>query len=292
MKYGINLFTTDYSITPQDVAVAAEERGLDSVWFPDHSHFPASYMSNWPGGSEVPDWYHRVIDQFAALAAAAVATKTIKLATGICLIIQRDTIQVAKEVASIDHLSNGRAIFGIGGGWNAEEMENHGTVFKTRFKKMREQIEAMKLIWADGEAEYHGEFVNFGPIVTGLKPIQKPHPPIIIGGGFPHAAKRAIAYCDGWIPIRGGDLDGTEMVAEFRKMCEDAGRDPDSIELTLFGQNRTFAEPENYFPEGSDEVARYRDAGVSRMVFQLPSKDKEETLRMLDSAAEVIAKQG
>ena len=292
MKFGIAMFPTDYSISPADVAVAAEDRGFDSVWFPDHSHFPASHLSSWPGGKEIPTWYYHVIDQFVALTAAAGATKTIKLATGICLIIQRDAIQVAKNVASLDHVSNGRAIFGIGGGWNAEEMENHGTVFKTRFKLMREQIAAMKLIWADGEAEYHGEFINFDPIVTGLKPIQKPHPPIIIGGGFPHAAKRAIEYCDGWIPIRGGDLDSVEMVAEFRQMARDAGRDPASVSITLFGQNRSFSEPDTYFEEGSDEVARYRDAGVDRICFQLPSKDRDATLKMLDTAAEIIAAQG
>jgi probable F420-dependent oxidoreductase len=291
MKFGIAMFPTDFSISPADLAVAAEERGFDSVWYPDHSHLPASHLSNWPGGKEIPKWYYHVIDQFVALTAAAVATKTIKLATGICLVIQRDAIQVAKEVASLDHVSGGRAIFGIGGGWNAEEMENHGTVFKTRFKLMREQIAAMKAIWADGEAEFHGEFINFDPIVTGLKPIQKPHPPIIIGGGFPHAAKRAIEYCDGWIPIRGGDLDSVEMVAEFRQMAKDAGRDPDSLSITLFGQNRTFSEPDTYFDEGSDEVARFRDAGVDRICFQLPSKDRDAVLKMLDTAAEVMAKQ-
>jgi alkanesulfonate monooxygenase SsuD/methylene tetrahydromethanopterin reductase-like flavin-dependent oxidoreductase (luciferase family) len=171
-------------------------------------------------------------------------------------------------------------------------MENHGTVFKTRFRLMREQIAAMKAIWADAEAEYHGEFIDFDPIVTGLKPIQKPHPPIIIGGGFPHAAKRAIEYCDGWIPIRGGDLDSVEMVAEFRQMARDAGRDPDTLGITLFGQNRTFSEPDTYFDAGSDEVARYRDAGVERICFQLPSKDRDSTLRMLDTAAAVVAAQG
>ncbi len=284
MKFGIGFFATPNTMPPTDLAIACEERGFESVWFPEHSHIPASYRSNWPGGGTPPKWYFEVMDPFLALSAAASVTREIKLATGICLIIQRDPIQLAKEIATLDHLSNGRMIFGIGGGWNAEEMENHGTVFKTRFRLMREQIAAMKAIWTEEEAEYHGVFVDFGPIISNIKPVQKPHPPIIIGGGFPHAAKRAIEYCDGWMPIRGGDLHTLDMIAEFRRMARDGDRDPDSLSLTTFGLDRTYSTPDAYFGS-DDEVRQFRDAGVDRIVFQVQSEDRDEMLRMLDKAA-------
>jgi probable F420-dependent oxidoreductase len=227
------------------------------------------------------------MDQFVALSAAAAVTKTIKLATGICLIIQRDPIYLAREIASLDHISNGRVIFGIGGGWNAEEMENHGTVFQTRFKYMREQIGAMKAIWTQEQAEYHGEFIDLGPIIAKLKPIRKPHPPIVIGGGYPHAAKRAVEYCDGWMPILGGDLKNLQMISEFRQMARDAGRDPDNLSLTTFGLDRTFQGADAYF-ESEDEIKRFRDAGVDRINFQLQAEGRDEMLRLLDEAAKFV----
>jgi probable F420-dependent oxidoreductase len=184
MKIGISMFPTDYSITPADLAQAAEERGFESLWFPEHTHIPTSRKSPWPGGPNLPDVYKQSLDPFLALTAAATATKRIRLATGICLVVERDPIHTAKNVATLDYLSGGRFIFGIGGGWNAEEMANHGTVFKTRFALMRERIEAMKAIWTSDIAEYHGEHVNFDPMWAWPKPVQKPHPPIILGGEF------------------------------------------------------------------------------------------------------------
>ncbi len=198
MKLGVSIFPTDYSVSPTDLAVAAEERGFDSLWFPEHSHIPVSRLTPWPGGGDLPQQYYDCMDPFVALAAAAAVTKTIKLGTGICLVIQRDPIQTAKEVATLDKISGGRVQFGVGGGWNLDEISNHGTEFKTRFRLMGERIAAMKEIWTQEQAEYHGEFVDFDPIFAAPKPVQKPYPPIIVGGGFPHSAKRVIEYGDGW----------------------------------------------------------------------------------------------
>jgi probable F420-dependent oxidoreductase len=203
MEFGGSMFFTDYSMRPEVLARALEDRGFDSVWAPEHSHIPLSRRSPFPGGGDVPKRYYDVMDPFVTLTAAAMATKKLKIATGICLVIQRDTIQTAKAVASIDQISNGRFMFGIGAGWNAEEMEDHGTEFKTRFALMKEQIEAMKAIWTQTKAEYHGEFVDFDPMMAWPKPVQKPYPPILGGGGFPQGPRRAVRYGDGWFPVAG-----------------------------------------------------------------------------------------
>ena len=270
MEYGITIFPTDYSITPADLALAAEERGFESMWFAEHSHIPVSRKSPWPGGAELPKMYYDTYDPFVALASAASVTTRIKLATGICLVVQRDPIHTAKEVASLDKLSKGRVLFGIGAGWNAEEMEDHGTDFSRRFKVMRERIEAMKALWAEEEAEYHGEFVNFDPTFAWPKPFQDPHPPIHVGGGFPGGAKRAIRYGNGWMPIFGRD-DITQHLPEFRKMAEEAGRDPESMEVSIFGCT---AKPEL--------LEKFRDAGITRCVFGLPPADSDTVLPILD----------
>ena len=201
MKYGVVMFATDYAIRPDDFAKECEERGFESVWYPEHTHIPASRRSPWPGGGELPKDYWHTHDLFVSLMAAAAATKTIKVGSGICLVQEHDPIKLAKEVATVDQLSNGRLLFGIGGGWNAEEMENHGTPFDRRWKILREKIEAMKAIWTEEEAEYHGEFVNFDPIWSYPKPLQTPHPPILLGAHTPGGLNRVANYCDGWIPI-------------------------------------------------------------------------------------------
>src|ERR1700742_356432 len=180
MEFGASIFFTDSSISPTELAVALEQRGFDSLWVAEHSHIPVPRRTPPPGGGELAKRYYDVMDPFVTLSAAAAVTKTLKLATGICLVIQRDTIQTAKSVASIDQISNGRFIFGIGGGWNAEEIEAHGTDFGTRMKKMREQIEAMKAIWTKTTAEYDGEIVKVPPMQTWPKPVQKPHPPVLV----------------------------------------------------------------------------------------------------------------
>ena len=185
MHFGVSMFHTDYSIPAVQLARALEDRAFESMWAPEHSHIPVPRRTPFPGGGEVPKPYYEVMDPFVVLSAAAAVTKTLKLATGVCLVVQRDPIQTAKLVASIDQVSGGRFLFGVGGGWNAEEIEDHGTAFKTRFKLMRERIEAMKEIWTKDKAEYHGEFVDFPTMMTWPKPAQKPYPPIIVGGAFP-----------------------------------------------------------------------------------------------------------
>jgi len=280
MEYGITIFPTDYSIRPADLAIAAEERDFDSMWFAEHSHIPVSRKSPWPGGGDLPKMYYDTFDPFVALASAASVTTRIKLATGICLVVQRDPIHTAKEIASLDQLSNGRVLFGVGAGWNAEEMEDHGTDFSRRFKLMRERIEAMQVLWTQDEAEYHGEFVNFDATFAWPKPIQKPYPPIHVGGGFPGAAKRAIRYGNGWMPIFGRD-DITEYLPEFRKMAEEGGRDPASLEVSIFG-----CTPK---PEA---LKKFRDAGITRCVFGLPPADRDKVIPLLDQYAEIKSQIG
>jgi probable F420-dependent oxidoreductase len=276
MKFGIAMFPTEYGILPSELAQAVEERAFDSLWFPEHTHIPTSRTSPWPGGPNLPDVYKQTLDPFMALTAAAAATKRIKLATGICLVVERDPIHLAKNVATIDYLSGGRFIFGIGGGWNAEEMANHGTAFKTRFALMKERIEAMKAIWANDVAEYHGEHVNFEPLWAWPKPVQKPHPPILVGGEFPHGAKRAIAYGDGWMPIGGRGFDALEILPRFRQMAAEAGRNPDELPMTVYS-----------VPQDANRLKHYRDASVDRAVFMLPSTGRDEALKNLDAAAAV-----
>jgi len=279
MEFGASIFFTDYSISPAELAVALEERGFDSLWAAEHSHIPVPRRTPPPGGGELAKRYYDVMDPFVTLTAAAAATRRLKVATGICLVIQRDTIQTAKLVASIDQVSGGRFLFGIGGGWNQDEIEDHDTVFKTRFKKMREQIEAMTEIWTKSEPEYHGEIVDFPKMRTWPKPVQKPKPPVIVGGAFPHSARRAIRYGDGWIPnaSRAHYSDVTEFLPEFRQMAAEAGRDPATIPVTVWG-----------VPEDLDRIKRYRDQGIARVVVSLPSANDEETLPVLDRWAALI----
>jgi probable F420-dependent oxidoreductase len=279
MDFGALMFFTEYAVPANEFAQALEARGFESVWAPEHSHIPASRKSPWPGGGELPKVYYDAMDPFVSLTAAAVATKTLKVATGVCLVQQRDPIQTAKLVASLDQVSGGRFLFGVGGGWNAEEMADHGTEFRARFKLMRERIEAMKEIWTKTKAEYHGDMVDFPEMMAWPKPVQKPHPPILVGGAFPHAARRAVRYGDGWAPIagRGPDGDVEEVLPRFRQMLSEAGRDPHSVPVTLFGAT-----------EDADRLARYHDLGIVRVVVMLPSAKSDQILPTLDRWAELI----
>jgi probable F420-dependent oxidoreductase len=282
MEFGASIVFTDYSISPIELATALEERGLDALFVAEHSHIPVPRRTPAPGGGELPKRFYDVMDPFVTLSAAAAVAKRVKLGTGVCLVIQRDTIQTAKLVASIDQVSNGRFLFGIGGGWNAEEIENHATEFTSRFKKMREQIEAMKEIWTKSTAEYHGDIVDFSPMMTWPKPVQKPHPPILVGGAFPWAARRAIRYGDGWFPIAGsGRADPLEYLPRFRQMAEEAGRDPQSLPVTLGGA-----------PEDADMLKRYRDLGVARVNFPVPPAKADEVLPILDRVAKIKQQMG
>jgi probable F420-dependent oxidoreductase len=270
MKFGGAMFFTEYSMSAPELARALEERGFESVWAPEHSHIPLSRKTPFPGGTDLPKQYYDAMDPFVVLAAASQVTSTIKLGTGVLLVQQRDTIQTAKLVASIDQVSKGRFLFGVGGGWNQDEMENHGTVYATRFKRMRESIEAMKEIWTKPEAEYHGEFVNFDPMIARPKPVQKPYPPIHVGGAFPQGARRAIRYGDGWIPVAGrGDIGDT--LPKFHEMVREAGRDPSSIEVTLFGLG-----------EDIDSLKRFADMGVTRVVPMFPPEKADKVLPIVD----------
>ncbi|MBV9861272.1 MAG: LLM class F420-dependent oxidoreductase [Alphaproteobacteria bacterium] len=281
MDVGAAMFFTDYSMAPGELARALEQRGFESLWAPEHSHIPTSRRSPFAGGGELPKQYYDAMDPFVTLTAAAAVTSTIKLGTGVCLIIQRDPIQTAKLVASIDQVSQGRFLFGVGGGWNAEEMEDHGTVFKTRFKLMRERIEAMKQIWTRSKPEYHGELVDFPAMMTWPKPVQKPHPPVIVGGAFPHAARRAIRYGDGWIPnsSRAQYADVTDYLPQFRQMAQEAGRDLAEVPVTVWGVG-----------EDLDRLKRYEEQGVARVVVSLPAEAAGATLPALDRWAELIRK--
>jgi len=264
-------------MSPADLARALEERGFESVWAPEHSHIPTSRLSPWGGGGDLPKKYYDVMDPFVSLTMAAAVTKSLKVATGVCLVAQRDPIQTAKLVASIDQVSGGRFLFGIGNGWNAEEMADHGTDFKTRHKLARERIEAMKEIWTKSKAEYHGEMVDFGPMMAWPKPVQKPHPPILVGGAFPYAARRAAAYGDGWIPLAGRGGDVTEHLSEFRQMLAERGRDPDTVPVSLFQTTEDIA-----------QLQRYRDMKIDRVVVSLESEPAEKILPTLDRWAALI----
>jgi probable F420-dependent oxidoreductase len=279
MQFGLTMFPADFAIRVDELAREAEARGFESLWLPEHTHIPASRRSPWPGGAELPKEYWHTHDPFVALAVAAAVTQKLKLATGICLLIERDPIITAKEVASLDFLSNGRCIFGIGGGWNAEEMGHHGTNFKTRWKLLRERVEAMKKIWTEDEPEYHGQFVNFERLWSWPKPVQKPHPPIVLGGHTPQARQRVVDYCDGWtpIPVRAGNL--AEGIKDLHQRAEKAGRDPKSLSVTLYGAR-------------ADEQAmeEYRKMGVDRVIFGLPPAGRDTVLRLLDRHADFVKK--
>src|SRR5437667_624754 len=279
MDFGAAIFFTDYSMGPAELGRALEERGFGSLWAPEHSHIPLSRRSAFPQGGDLPKKYYDVMDPFVTLAVAAAATTRLRVGTGVCLVVQRDPIQTAKLVVSIDQVSGGRFLFGVGGGWNAEEIEDHGTDFATRFKLMRERIEAMKAIWTQSKPEYHGEFVDFPPMMTWPKPVQKPHPPIIVGGAFPHAGRRAVRYGDGWVPIAGRAPDGdvNEYLPKFRQMMREAGRNAAALPITLFGGT-----------EDADLLKRYRDMEVARVVTTLPPEPGDKTLPVLDRWPELL----
>src|ERR1700745_1718568 len=275
MHFGGAMFFTDYSMSASELARALEERGFESVWAPEHSHIPLSRKTPFPGGGELPKAYFDAMDPFVVLAAASEATRRIKLGTGVALIQQRDVIQTAKLVASIDQVSHGRFLFGVGGGWNQDEMEDHGTVYATRFKRVRESIEAMKEVWPKAEAEYHGEFVHFDPMIARPKPVQKPHPPIHVGGVFPHGARRAIRYGDGWIPTARRDI--AEVLPKFREMAREACRDPSSIEITSFGLG-----------EDLDRGKRLAEMGVARVVPMFPPEKAEKVMPIIDRGTNIL----
>lgn len=277
MEFGVSMFATDYAIQIDELAREVEARGFESLFVPEHTHIPTSRRSPWPGGDVLPEEYYHTYDPFVSLMYAAAVTTKLKIGTGICLVIERDTIAMAKEVASLDRLSGGRFLFGIGGGWNAEEMEHHGTTFKTRFKKMGEQVRAMKTIWTQDEAEFHGEFVNFDPIWCWPKPAQNPHPPVLLGGETSYTLQRVVDYCEGWLPRNRQPELVINGMAELKERAAKAGRSMDTISVSVFGA-------------GNDAklLDTYRELGVTRCILSLPSQRSDTILPMLDQYAKLL----
>ena len=278
MKFGVYMFPTDYAIDPVSLGRAVEGHGFESLFVPEHTHIPTSRRSPFPGGGELPKEYSHTLDPFVALGAVAATTERLMLGTGICLVIERDPITLGKEVASLDFISGGRVLFGIGGGWNREEMENHGTDPTRRWKVLRERIEAMQQIWTEDAAEYHGEFVDFDPIWQWPKPVQKPHPPVIIGGDGANTLQRVVRYGDGWMPI-GRRADFKARIDELNRLSAEAGRA--DIPVTIFG-----AAPK------PDVIDAYAEAGVERLLFHLPPAPRDEVLPLLEQRAELARQHG
>jgi probable F420-dependent oxidoreductase len=275
VQHGIMMFPTDYAIDPAELAKEVEDRGFDSLWFPEHSHIPTKRESPYPGGGDLPRMYIHTYDPFVALTAAAAATTTLRVATGICLVIQRDPIHTAKQVASLDRLSGGRFLFGVGAGWNREEMAHHGANPKTRMRLMAEQVKAMKELWTQDEAEFHGEFVDFDPSWAWPKPTQTPHPPVYVGGMGPGVEDRILDYGDAWLPQRVGPKNIGEFEQRanaLQQRAADAGRGP--IPMSLFGAESS--------PEALDG---YRRIGLERAIHGVGSADRDTVLKELDELA-------
>jgi probable F420-dependent oxidoreductase len=280
MKYGITIFPTEYTLHPGATARAVEERGFDSFWLPEHSHFPVSPFTPDPDGEVGPGReYYAVLDPFAALAAAAQATSTLRLGTSICLVVQRDPIQTAKQVATLDWLSDGRFEFGIGAGWHPLEMGNHGTPFDQRLAIMAERLAAMKQIWTHEKAEFHGDHVDFAPLYQWPKPVQKPHPRIHVGANSAAGLARVVRDGDAWFPVLMNPSDEAKilpLVPELRRRVEAAGRDPAAFEVSVY-----------MCPGDPAVVARCAEAGVDRVIFKLDSVAPADVLSQLDGFARV-----
>ena len=278
MKFGVFYFPTDYGIQVPELAVELENRNIESLFVCEHTHIPTSRKSPFPAGGELPKKYIHTHDPFIALSFAAALTKKLRLGTGICLVPQHDPIVLAKVIASLDMMSGGRVEFGIGGGWNVDEMNNHGVEHKTRFKQMREHTEAMKAIWTQDEASYHGDFVNFDPIWSYPKPTQKPHPPILLGGETDYTLKRIVEYCDGWIPRGNMNFDPKASLKRLHDMADKHGRDPKELSTTLFRG-----------PETKAELDVCREAGVDRVLYEVPDGTRDEALKALDRVVELMS---
>jgi probable F420-dependent oxidoreductase len=272
MEFGVSTFVTDEGIGPVALGRALEERGFESLFLAEHTHIPVSRETPWPGGAELPRWYYRTLDPFVVLSVVAAVTSRLKVGTGIALVVQRDPIVLAKEVASLDRVSDGRALFGIGAGWNREEMRHHGTDPATRMALLRERVLAMKEIWTKDEAEFHGRFVDFDPLYSWPKPVQRPHPPVLVGGSGPTTFDRVIEFGDGWVPILGrGTEDLGAQIAELRARAERY------VPVTVFAVR----------PD-AEVIAALADAGVDRALFGLPTEPEAETLARLDTMAKLI----
>jgi probable F420-dependent oxidoreductase len=272
MHFGIAVFPTLTTPSPAVLARLAEEHGCESLFVAEHSHIPLSRETPYPGGGALPPEYGTSLDPFIALTAAAAATERLRVATGICLVIQRDPLITAKEVASLDVISGGRVIFGVGAGWNREEMANHGTDPRTRMALMRERVEAMKAIWTQDAASYHGEHVSFDAILSTPKPVQKPHPPILVGGAGPTVLDRVLAFGDGWFPPA---YDDDLVLAAAQELWARADRE---VTVSL-----------NMAPTDPARLERYARSGIERVVFEMPQGGRDLVEARLDEIAAVMA---
>lgn len=271
MDIGVAMFPTHDAIGPAELARLAEDHGYESLFFPEHSHIPASRLTPYGGGGELPRKYLHTYDLFVAMTAAAVATTKIRIGSGVCLVAQRDPIHTAKEVASVDHLSGGRLEFGVGAGWNREEMANHGTDPRVRMAIMRERIEAMKAIWVDDEASYSGEQVNFERIWSWPKPAQRPHPPVLVGGGGPTVLDRVLSFGDAWFPTFAAD-NILGRATELR------GRADRAIDLMVMG-----------IPADAKVLETYENAGFRRVVHWLPSAGRSVVERAMETFEKALS---
>jgi probable F420-dependent oxidoreductase len=276
MDIGVTLFVTDQSIRPDVLAQEVEDRGLESIWYPEHTHFPVSRRTPYPGGGELPEMYKRTLDPFVAIAAGVSVTTRLGFGTGVCLVAQRDPIVLAKEVATLDLLSEGRFSFGIGFGWNRDEMEDHGVDPRHRRSLGREKVLAMKALWTEDEASFEGDHVHLPPSWQWPKPVQRPHPPILIGGAAgPTLFRHIVEYGDGWIPIGGAGVKNQLPV--LRAAAEEAGRDPGSIDVVIFAAQ---ADPA--------KIDYYRSLGIRRTILDLPSANADKVLPLLDQYAKLL----
>ena len=277
MDIGVCIFATDYAVRMDELAPALEERGFSSLFVPEHTHIPTSRQTPFPRGGELPLEYSHTYDPFVVLAYAAAATTKLRVGTGICLVPQRDPIVTANVVASLDLMSNGRFVFGIGGGWNVDEMNNHGAQYDTRFKLMRENILAMKALWTEEEAEFHGEMVDFDPVWSYPKPAQKPHPPILLGGESDYSMRRIVEFCDGWMPRIKPGFDPVAEMARLKRFADQAGRAMSSLWVSAF-----------WAPTDQAGIDAFAEAGISEGLIGLPSADRDTVLGLLDEHAKLI----
>ena len=278
MRFGIATLPTDRGIRPDVLARATEQRGFESLWFGDHSHIPASRATPWPGGAELPEAYYRLLSPVVALTAAAGATRDLRLGTGVLLAAQRDPFHTAKELATLDLLSGGRLLVGIGAGWNAEEMRNHGTDPATRGRLLEERMRAVNALWTEERASFHGSLVDFDEVFSWPKPVQRPRPPVHVGGAFPVALDRALRIGDGWMPM--GDRGNTDFAAHLAELpirAEKAGRTLDGFEISIYNA-----------PRDAGALDELRALGVHRVMFVVAAVDEARTLRFLDGLARLV----
>lgn len=278
MCIGVYYFATDYGIDIRELARSVEERGFESLLLPEHTHIPKSRRTPFPGGGELPKAYSHTHDPFVALSFAAAVTTKILLGTGVCLIPERDPIVTAKCVASLDQLSKGRLLFGIGGGWNVDEMENHGARYETRFKLLRERVLAMKALWTQEEASFHGEMVKLDPVWMYPKPAQRPHPPILLGGSTDYTVKRVVEFCDGWLPLARPPFNPKNAVTRLRQAAAAAGRDFSTLSISVFAA-----------PPDKSVLDQYRELGIHRAVLAIPDLSRDEIMGVLDKYARLLS---